>query len=72
MPLGQKKAHPGCEQFAWQGGYSCFSVEPAGLTGTSRYIASQEQHHRDVPFEQELRELLTRHGLAWDERHLWD
>jgi putative transposase len=58
--------------FAWQGGYAVFSVSPSNLDRVSEYVADQERHHRNFDYQRELRTLLQRHGLAWDERHLWD
>lgn len=37
-----------------------------------RHIESQERHHRRRTFEEEFRELLRRHEVEWDERHVWD
>jgi len=36
------------------------------------YIAHQEQHHQKINFQDELRELLTRHRIEWDDRYVWD
>jgi hypothetical protein len=36
------------------------------------YIDNQEEHHRRVTFQDELRRLLTKYGLEWDERYVWD
>ena len=36
------------------------------------YIATQEEHHRTVSFQDELRGLLKKYGLEWDERYVWD
>lgn len=58
--------------FRWQAGYGVFSVDRANLEGVRQYIASQEEHHRKVGFQDELREHLTRHGMEWDERYVWD
>jgi hypothetical protein len=30
-----------------------------------RYIADQEEHHRQRTFTEELREFIDRHGLRW-------
>src|SRR5689334_389666 len=40
-------------KFAWQGGYSAFSVSPSNVNRVIRYIARQEQHHRRVTFRDE-------------------
>ena len=36
------------------------------------YIRNQDQHHRKETFQDELRELLRRHEIEFDERYLWD
>jgi hypothetical protein len=33
-----------------------------------QYIAEQDQHHRKMDFQQELRALLRKHAIEWDER----
>ena len=58
--------------FEWQGGYSDFSVSQSNLEHVKKYIANQEQHHRKRGFQEELRELLRKHDLEWDERYVWD
>ena len=58
--------------FEWQGGYAVFSVSQSNLEPVRRYIARQEEHHRKMSFQDELRELLRRHQQEWDERYVWD
>ena len=58
--------------FEWQGGYADFSVSQSNLEQVKRYIANQEEHHRKMGFQEELRELLRRHQQEWDERYVWD
>jgi len=58
--------------FAWQGGYSDFSVSQSNVERVKKYIANQEHHHRKRGFQDELRELLRKHDLEWDERYVWD
>lgn len=59
-------------QFHWQAGYGCFSVSESNVPAVTRYIAQQEEHHRTLTFQDEYRELLRRHGQAWDEAYVWD
>jgi putative transposase len=33
--------------FAWQTGYGAFSVSESNIAGVTRYIAAQEEHHRE-------------------------
>ena len=58
--------------FQWQGGYADFSVSQSNLEQVTRYIAEQEEHHKKISFQDELRALLRRHNLEWDERYVWD
>ena len=58
--------------FYWQNGYGAFSVSPAHVEPLRVYIANQEEHHRKETFQDELRRLLTKYGLQWDERYVWD
>jgi len=58
--------------FRWQGGYADFSVSESNLEQVKRYIATQEEHHRKINFQDELRALLRRHRIEWDEGYLWE
>lgn len=58
--------------FEWQDGYADFSVSESNLEQVKRYIANQEEHHRKINFQDELRELFRRHRMEWDERYIWD
>ena len=58
--------------FAWQGGYASFSVSQSNLDQVKRYIANQEQHHRKIGFQDELRALLRKHQMEWEEKYIWD
>jgi REP element-mobilizing transposase RayT len=58
--------------FHWQAGYAAFSVSQSNLDAVKQYIKDQEEHHRKMTFQDELRALLRRHGIAFDERYVWD
>jgi putative transposase len=58
--------------FHWQAGYGIFSISPAHRPALERYIARQAEHHRLTSFQEEYRRLLTRYGIEWDERYVWD
>lgn len=60
----------GLRRFAWQEGYSAFTVSPNARVGVRRYIANQEAHHRRKTFTEELKELLTKAGIAFDPKYL--
>jgi REP element-mobilizing transposase RayT len=58
--------------FHWQSGYGAFSVSAADVEEVVEYIAQQESHHRVASFQDEFRKLLEAHGIAYDERYVWD
>ena len=57
--------------FAWQAGYSAFSVSESNLEQVSKYVDAQEEHHRKRSFQEELMALLQKHNLPYDERYMW-
>jgi len=67
-----KQREPRLHNFAWQAGYGAFSVSPVDLDVVRKYIATQEEHHKKLTFQDEFRILLRQHGLDWDERYVWD
>lgn len=58
--------------FEWQDGYADFSVSASNLDTVKKYIANQQHHHRKMNFQDELRALLSRHEVEWDEHYIWD
>ena len=58
--------------FAWQNGYGIFSIGFSQVETVRDYIAGQEEHHRKVSFQDELRTLLKRYEIVFDERYVWD
>lgn len=58
--------------FAWQFGYSAFSVSVSQKQGVLDYIAGQEDHHRKVSFQEELISFLKKHGVDHDERYVFE
>jgi len=67
-----KTQGPDFAGFAWQAGYGASCVSESNLTPVRRYIARQPAPHRVRTFEDEIRALLERHGVAFDERNVWD
>ncbi len=66
------ETYPDMSYFEWQAGYGAFSVSFSGLKDVKDYIDNQKEHHRGMTFQDELRLLLTKHKLEWDERYVWD
>lgn len=58
--------------FHWQAGYGAFSISPSHKPVVIRYIASQQEHHRKVSFQDEYRRLLEKYAIPYDERYVWD
>ena len=58
------------QRFAWQEGYAVFSVSNTHRPQVAKYITDQEEHHRQIPFKEELIRLLEKNGVKWDPRYL--
>ncbi|MGC2627122.1 MAG: IS200/IS605 family transposase [Candidatus Udaeobacter sp.] len=58
-----KTLDPRYRGFFWQRGYSAFSVSPSQLDTVVQYVKAQQEHHRTRTFQEEYRELLSRHGV---------
>jgi putative transposase len=58
-------------RFAWQEGYSAFSVSQSNAEKVVEYIRGQTEHHKKHAFEDELRALLVRNGVPFDERYVF-
>jgi REP element-mobilizing transposase RayT len=67
-----KGLDPALFNFYWQDGYAAFSVNPRGVDRVSAYIANQHAHHGKQVFQNELRGLLVKHRVEFDERYVWD
>ena len=70
--LWLKTKNPDLSDFAWQNGYGIFSIGQSQVETVQDYIAGQEEHHRKVSFQDELREFLRRYEIEFDERYVWD
>ncbi|HEY2762170.1 MAG TPA: transposase [Pirellulales bacterium] len=58
--------------FDWQNGFAAFSISQSELDDLRGFIGGQREYHRGISFQDEYRELLTRHGIEFVERHVWD
>jgi putative transposase len=67
-----KSQSPELGEFSWQRGYASFSVNPNQLDDLRAYIDRQEEHHRTRTFQEEYRAFLTKYGVEFDERYVWD
>lgn len=58
--------------FAWQEGYSVFSVSKSQEEAVKNYISGQAEHHKKEDFKSELLRLLLAHGIEFDERYVFE
>ena len=63
---------PELETFGWQDGYGAFTVSKTQVPATMTYVERQRKRHQQWSFQQEYRTLLERHGIAFNERYLFD
>jgi putative transposase len=63
---------PAISDFAWQEGYSVFTVSKSQEEAVKKYIASQHEHHKKEDFKSELLKLLRAHGIEFDEKYVFD
>ncbi|MCL2289822.1 MAG: IS200/IS605 family transposase [Bacteroidetes bacterium] len=64
-----KDAH--YKNFAWQGGYSGYSVSQSKVGIVSNYIEHQKEHHRKITFQEEYLQFLKKYRIDYDEKYLW-
>jgi putative transposase len=67
-----KDKQPQLADFYWQDGYGAFSISPGHVDELRKYIANQEEHHRQESFQDEFRRLCAKYGMPIDERFVWD
>lgn len=58
------------KDFSWQEGYSVFTLSANHAEAVKGYIAGQEEHHRKTGFLDELRTLLEKKGVKYEEKYL--
>jgi REP element-mobilizing transposase RayT len=66
------QTHPRLDAFAWQEGYSAFSVSKSQEPAVTQYISRQAEHHAREDFRSELLRLLQAHGVDFDPQHVLD
>ena len=51
----------------WADGYAAFTYSYSDKETVINYIKNQREHHKTITFEEELRKLLTEHGVEINE-----
>lgn len=68
----KEESNPAVKEFHWQAGYGVFTVSQSNAKQVIEYIENQDEHHRQRTFQDELRILLQKHEIEWDEKYAWD
>ena len=63
---------PKLSSFAWQEGYSAFTVSKSQEDTVKAYITAQHEHHKKEDFKSELLRILRLHEIEFDERYVFD
>lgn len=58
---------PQLRGFGWQEGYGAFSVGMSGQDATIAYIENQDEHHRRKTFDEELKAILEKHSIEYED-----
>lgn len=61
---------PGQKYFSWQEGYAAFTLGATSKKSVRGYIENQAEHHRKKSFREELKELLIRAEIEFEEQYL--
>ena len=56
--------------FGWQDGYAAFTVSYTHIGSVKEYISTQEEHHPQIDFVEELKRLLERNGVEYKPEYL--
>ncbi len=59
-------------RFEWQEGYGVFSYGHSQIDQVYKYIANQEEHHKQQTFREEYLEFLEKFEVPYDERHIFE
>ncbi len=47
-------------------------MSESAVEDVKAYIASQQEHHKKISFQDEFRAFLRKNNIAVDEQYLWD
>jgi REP-associated tyrosine transposase len=68
--INTEKLCPG--HFSWQEGYGAFTYSRSQLDNVYKYIANQEQHHKEESFREEYMSILATNEIEFDTKYLFD
>ena len=55
-------------KFSWQEGYGAFSYGHSQIDTVYKYIANQEQHHKEKTFKEEYLDFLQKFEIEYNEK----
>jgi len=55
----------------WQVGYSAFTYSIKEKEKLIAYVNNQEEHHKNITYEEEYVSLLTENEIDFDKKYLW-
>lgn len=55
----------------WQSGYGAFTYASDAKENLIKYVNNQETHHKQKSFKEEFIDLLTEHGIDYEDRFLF-
>ena len=58
--------------FSWQEGYGVFSYSKSQAQKVVSYVLNQPVHHKKESFKNEYFKFLTKFGIEYDERYLFE
>lgn len=58
-------------KFEWQKGYACFSYSQSQVEAVKRYIEHQYEHHKGCTMVDEMKNMLTKFGVDYDEKYIF-
>ncbi len=58
--------------FSWQEGFGAFSYSKSQAPDVVNYIINQPKHHKIKPFREEYLDFLSKFGIEFDPKYLFD
>jgi putative transposase len=59
-------------KFEWQKGYGAFTYSHSQIDTVAKYILSQEEHHKIIPFKKEYFEILEKNNIEFKEEYVFE
>ena len=59
-------------KFEWQEGYGAFSYSKSHIDAVYKYIANQEEHHKNQNFKDEYISFLNKFNVKFDGKYIFE